>query len=223
MTGKALIEDYISGRETGVEAFVHNAKCMVLGIMDKHMTEPPCYAELGHCLPSAAESLSDIEKVVERAVESLGVNFGAVNMDLIITGDNRICIIDIGARMGGNLIGSHIIPLGTGIDYMGNLIKAAVGDPIDIEFSETQCVATRLLALKPGRVSGLPDLKQISREYQVQIYHRLKVGAVIRPYRNNLDGYGYVVAVGKDREEVELRAEMAKRKIDEEILRDAVR
>ena len=39
-------------------------------------------------------------------------------MDVLVTKDNRICIVDIGARMGGNLIGSHIIPLGTGIDYI---------------------------------------------------------------------------------------------------------
>ena len=36
-------------------------------------------------------------------------------MDLLVTDDEKIHIVDIGARMGGNLIGSHIIPYGTGI------------------------------------------------------------------------------------------------------------
>lgn len=65
-----------------------------------------------------------------RLLCALGVNHGSVNMDLLITNGGNVHIIDIGARMGGNLIGSHIVPIGTGIDYMGNiLIRAAVSDP----------------------------------------------------------------------------------------------
>ena len=148
------------------------------------------------------------------------MDFGAVNFDIIVTDDHRVCIIDVGARMGGNLIGSHIVPLGTGIDYMGNLIRASVGDPIDTTTTDRLCVATRLLALTPGKVKTLPDFERISREHLVQVYPRLNVGDVIRQYKNNLDGCGYVVSVGDDLNEVELRVESAKNRINREIVRE---
>ncbi len=220
LAGKALIEEFIHGQEVGAEAFVYNGQCIVIAIMDKRMTDPPYYAELGHCYPSTVANTDNVKDILRRVVKALGVDFGAVNFDIIVTDDHRVCIIDVGARMGGNLIGSHIVPLGTGVDYMGNLIRASVGDPIDTTTTDRLCVATRLLALTPGKVKTLPDFERISREHLVQVYPRLNVGDVIRQYKNNLDGCGYVVSVGDDLNEVELRVESAKNRINREIVRE---
>ena len=141
-------------------------------------------------------------------------------MDVIVSPDGRVDIFDVGARMGVNLIGSHIIPLGTGIDYMGNLIRASVGDAISWDNNrERKHVATRLLALRPGKVLQLPDFDAISRKYGVDIYHNLRVGDVIRQYHNNLDGCGYVLATGNCVNDVEQRTENAKTEIDLSIVR----
>lgn len=218
---KALIEDFIEGKEYGVESFVYDGQVYVLGVMGKYMTNPPNYAELGHYMPSQLDIEEKLKEVAENAIKALDINFGAVNMDMLVTRDNKICIVDIGARMGGNLIGSHIIPLGTGIDYMESLIRASVGDPVDIKPRRSEVnVATRLLALKPGKVKQLPDFDQISEQYQVEIYHHLEVGDVIRNYRNNLDGCGYIVATSTNNlEEAIKRAELSKKEIDEGIIR----
>src|SRR5699024_5180333 len=124
LIGKALIEDFISGNEYGVESYVYNGKVHVLGVMGKYMTNPPNYAELGHYIPSRLAIENKVNRIAKKAIEVLGVNFGGVNMDILVTKDNRICIVDIGGRMGGNLIGSHIIPKGTGIDYLDLLVRA---------------------------------------------------------------------------------------------------
>lgn len=221
LMGRALIEDFIQGKEYGVESFVYAGEIHVLGIMGKHMTKPPDYAELGHCMPSQLTMEVKVKDAVCSSIKALGINFGAVNMDILITEDERICIVDVGARMGGNLIGSHIIPLGTGIDYMENLIRAAVGDPVDMKpKTPGKKIATRLLALKPGTVMGLPDFDEIRRQCKVDIFHHLKVGDTIREYHNNLDGCGYVVAVTDDVKEAKRRAEEAKQLIDRSIERD---
>ena len=222
LVGKALIEPFITGKEYGVESFVYNNKIHIMGIMNKYMTTPPDYAELGHSVPN--DLPKSIEKnlrgIVSKAIRNLGINFGAVNMDVLISQSGNISIIDIGARMGGNLIGSHIIPLGTGIDYPGNLVRAAVADPIDINpINEKDCIATRLLALKPGKVVKLPDFQKISQELNVDILHHLHIGSIIREYHNNLDGCGYIVAKGCNVEEAENRAEKAKQLIDRVIVR----
>ena len=197
ITHRAEIETFITGREYGAESLVVNGEVHVLGIMRKWMTAPPYYAELGHAMPSGLDD--EVEKkvveCVEKAIMALGINSGAVNMDLLVTEDNKVYIVDIGARMGGNLIGSHIIPYGTGIDYMGNMIKITAGEMVDLRpVTKPTAVATRLLAFRSGKVAKLPDFKKLEQEYGVEIHHHLEVGQTIREYHTNLDGCGYIVA-----------------------------
>lgn len=197
ITHRAVAEPFIEGKEYGVESFVDNGVIHVLGVMQKDMTLPPYYAELGHAIPSGLtpELETKVKSCVYRAIFALGVNHGSVNMDLLITNEGNVHIVDVGARMGGNLIGSHIIPMGTGIDYMGNMIRAAVGDATNWKPEwQPKSVATKLLALTPGIIKKLPNFDQIAAEYNVQIEHHLHVGDTITPYRTNLDGCGYVVA-----------------------------
>lgn len=197
ITHRAVAEPFIAGKEYGVESFVDNGVIHVLGVMQKDMTLPPYYAELGHAIPSGLtpELETKVKSCVYRAIFALGVNHGSVNMDLLITNEGNVHIVDVGARMGGNLIGSHIIPMGTGIDYMGNMIRAAVGDATNWKPEwQPKPVATKLLALTPGIIKKLPNFDQIAAEYNVQIEHHLHVGDTITPYRTNLDGCGYVVA-----------------------------
>lgn len=219
---RAVAEPFVVGKEYGVESFVDNGIIHVLGVMQKDMTEPPYYAELGHAIPSGlpVEVENRIKECVRKALIAMGVNHGSVNMDILVSEDYSVHIVDVGARMGGNLIGSHIIPLGTGIDYMGNMIKAAVGDKTCWDpISDSEPVATKLLALSPGIVKELPDFKDIERKYGVRIEHHLHIGDEITPYRTNLDGCGYVVATGKDVEEAIALAAMVKNEINTSIVR----
>lgn len=221
IAGKVLVETFITGQEYGVESFVHKGNIYILGVMKKEMTKPPYYAELGHSIPSglSEEMEKKVKQVVTKAIQSLKIDFGAVNMDLLIAQDNKVCIVDIGARMGGNLIGSHIIPLATGIDYMGNIIKAAVKDEPDFKVKYNKVVATHLLNLEPGIIEILPNLEKYEREGSIRIICKLKQGDKINTYKNNLDGCGYVVIQGQDLEECKQQAEEIKQQIDEAIVR----
>ena len=222
ITHRAVAEPFVVGREYGVESFVNQGEIHILAVMQKDMTMPPYYAELGHAIPSglSVEMEAQIKECVRRALIALGVNHGSVNMDLLIDSDGGVHIVDIGARMGGNLIGSHIIPMGTGIDYMANMIKAAMSDEVDFTpQTESAPVATKLLALTPGVVTSLPNFDNIATTYKVTIEHHLHQGDTITPYRTNLDGCGYVVATGRDVYEAIDTARMVREIIDCTIIR----
>ena len=219
---RAVAEPFVVGKEYGVESFVDNGEIHVLAVMQKDMTQPPYYAELGHAIPSGlpVDVENRIKECVRKALVAMGVNHGSVNMDILVSDDYSVHIVDVGARMGGNLIGSHIIPIGTGIDYMGNMIKAAVGDKTNWNpVSNPQPIATKLLALAPGVVKSLPDFDAIEKEYGVKIEHHLHIGDTITPYRTNLDGCGYVVATGETVEEAITLAAKVKELIDKKIER----
>ena len=199
ITHRAEIETFIVGKEYGAETLVVNGEVHVLGIMQKWMTNPPYYAELGHSIPAdlKPEVREKVKTCVTNAIKALGVNFGSVNMDMLITEDGKVYIVDIGARMGGNMIGSCIIPYGTGVDYMAAMIQNAVGDSVDLSVKDTCAVATRLLAFNDGIVKTLPNMKEVEKKFDVEIYHHLEEGMKVNEYHTNLDGCGYIVAKGK--------------------------
>lgn len=222
ITHRAVAEPFVIGKEYGVESFVNNGKIYILAVMQKEMTAPPYYAELGHAIPSELnfEIENKVRNCVSKALIALKVNHGSVNMDLLINDKGDIHIIDVGARMGGNLIGSHIVPLGTGIDYMTNMIKAALGDSVDFNpKSNPQAVASKILALSPGIIKELPNFEKISMDNNVIIEHHLNVGDRINEYHTNLDGCGYVIATNDNIVNAIKKAKDTKKIIDEKIIR----
>jgi len=197
ITHKAEIETFIFGREYGAESIVINGEVHVLAIMQKWMTHPPFYAELGHAIPSELPPHieENAKKCVADAIKALGINFGSVNMDMLVTPEGKIHIVDVGARMGGNMIGPCIVPYGTGIDYMANMIANAVGDKTDLSPAQSSAVATRLLAFdRNGIIKELPDFNKLEKEFNVEIYHHMTVGQQVNRYQTNLDGCGYIIA-----------------------------
>lgn len=221
ITHRAEIETFIIGQEYGAESLVVDGQIHVLGIMKKWMTAPPYYAELGHAMPCGLpeEVENKARECVRNAISALGINFGSVNMDMLITPDGKVYIIDIGARMGGNMIGPCVIPYGTGVDYVGAMIQNAVGDPVDLTVREHGAVATKLLAFDEGIVKTMPDMKMIEKKYDVEIYHHMTEGMKVNEYHTNLDGCGYVVAKGDTAEVAEMRAALVLEKIKCEAFR----
>lgn len=211
ITDRAEIETFIVGREYGAESLVVNGEVYVLGVMQKWMTKPPYYAELGHSIPSNLrhEVEEKVKKCVMNAINAIGVNFGSVNMDILITEEGKVYIIDIGARMGGNMIGPCIVPYGTGVDYMAAMIQNAVGDPVNLSVKEKCAVSTRLLAFDDGIVKTLPNMEEVEKQFDVEIYHHLEDGMKVNEYHTNLDGCGYIVAKGKTLKEAVDKAETA--------------
>ena len=219
---KALIETFITGQEYGVESFVYNGEVFVLGIMKKNMTPLPYRSELGHIIPSELpeEIENKIKNVVTNLIMILKINAGAVNMDLILSEDNEVFIIDVGARMGGNAITSHIIPLSKGIDHVGNVIKYSMGDNnIELEPKFNKCVVTRILDLDEGTIKKLPDFSKYYDNEVVEIYFEKAVGDKIEKYISDAQRCGFLVVQGEDIEKIKKKAVEIRNRINEEIVR----
>src|SRR5699024_5792772 len=163
------------------------------------MTRDPFYAEVGHEILPNNKTGKNIERVVKKAINTLGIDFGSVNMDLIITELGKIVVIDVGVRMGGNIIGSHIIPIGKRLDYLGLIINTAFND-FDksllekIDFNKFNPIQTRILTLDSGIVKELPNVELIEKKYAVKIFHNLYKGKEKKKYKNNLDSSGNIIS-----------------------------
>lgn len=135
---KAVIEEFVEGREISVESISYKGKHFILQITDKVTTEAPFFVELEHHQPS---TLSDdikirVKLIVLNALEALHIKYGASHAELKITEEGDIRVIEIGARMGGDFIGSDLVRLSTGYDFLKGVIEVALGNFEEPKLSE---------------------------------------------------------------------------------------
>lgn len=126
---EAIIEEFIEGREISVEFISYQGKHFPLQITDKVTTESPHFVELEHHQPAnlSQAQYKSIFKLTERALEALGITNGASHSEYKITADGKVFVMEIGARMGGDFIGSDLVFLSTGYDFLRGVIDVALG------------------------------------------------------------------------------------------------
>ena len=127
---KAVIEEFVEGREISVESISFKGKHYILQITDKVTTEAPFFVEIEHHQPSSLpQSIqSRVKEIVLNALNALHVLYGASHAELKITKEGDIKVIEIGARMGGDFIGSNLVKLSTGYDFLEGVIGVALGE-----------------------------------------------------------------------------------------------
>lgn len=127
---EAIVEQFIEGREISVEFISYQGKHYPLQITDKVTTEAPHFVELEHHQPAdlTLEQYSEIYRLTTKALDALGVTNGASHSEYRITEDGKIYVMEIGARMGGDFIGSHLVQLSTGYDFLRGVIEVALGE-----------------------------------------------------------------------------------------------
>lgn len=127
---EAIVEEFIEGREISVEFISYKGKHYPLQITDKVTTEAPHFVELAHHQPAelSKEMFDKVYNITETALTSLEITNGASHSEYKITEEGRIVIMEVGARMGGDFIGSDLVRLSTGFDFVQGVIDVALGD-----------------------------------------------------------------------------------------------
>jgi biotin carboxylase len=131
---KALIEEYVEGKEYSVEGISFGGKHHILAVTLKHTTGTPHFIEIGHMEPApiSEELYQEIVRIITHALDTLGIRNGASHSEIKIDEQQNVKIIEIGGRMGGDCIGSHLVKYSTGIDYLKAVIQVACGVEPDL-------------------------------------------------------------------------------------------
>ena len=126
---EAMVEEYIEGEEISVEYISYNGTHYPLQITDKVTTGAPHFVELEHHQPSALpkDICDEVHRITQKALTALGITNGASHSEYRITPDDRIYVMEIGGRMGGDFIGSDLVQLSTGYDFLRGVLDVALG------------------------------------------------------------------------------------------------
>lgn len=218
--GKVIVEEYLDGPEVSVEVMVVNGVVNILQITDKITTEAPHFVEMGHTQPSRlpAAAKEAISNVAVAACSAIGIDKGPAHVEMKVTKRGPV-MIELGARMGGDNITTHLVPLSTGIDMVGSTIKVALGEKPDITPTLHCGSAIRYFEVPFGTIKSIDNVEEASKIPGVkQITFTKEVGDESTPIHCSNDRIGFVIAQGATAEDAVAACEEAMKQVQIKIV-----
>lgn len=201
--GDVIVEEYLEGPEVSVEVMVVNGKVNILQITDKITTEAPHFVEMGHTqasrLPVATQEA--IRKVAAMACLAIGIDKGPAHVEMKVTKRGPV-MIELGARMGGDNITTHLVPLSTGVNMVESTVKVALGEEPDITPTLHCGSAIRYFEVPFGTIKAIQNVEEAKAVPGVkQITFTKEVGDESTPIHCSNDRIGFVIAQGATAED----------------------
>jgi biotin carboxylase len=192
---EAIIEEFIEGKEISVEMVSWKGTHHFITCTDKVSTGDPYFVEIGHHVPArlGAELESRVVALVKKALTALGVENGASHSEILITNGGELFIVEIGARMGGDNIGSDLVELFTGYDFVKGVIEIALGEFKLPRTEQLKHAGIFYLTPKAGRVTAIHNNASDFRDI-VRSGILVNVGDIIEyPVTNSAQRSGYII------------------------------
>ena len=214
---KAIVEEFIEGPEFSIESITNNGETYIIQITEKEITPFPNTVELAHIQPANISNIEklQIESTVKDAIKSLGIDNCASHAELKLTADGPK-MIEIGARLGGDYITSHLVPLSTGISIEQLSIQIAMDDFIGVPKGEEAASVIRYLNLSPNKeVESINNWKElIGKENLEHIGISIKKGDISQSVKEKEKRAGFVIVKGKTRKDALSNANYYLRKLE---------
>ena len=201
-----LIEEFIvkKGHQISGDAFSVDGK-LVFHCLGNEFYDPSCdkdFAPLGECWPFQMDHkyIEDLEEQLHRLMFLLGMKSNAYNVEAIVGEDDKVYLLELGARSGGSLI-PQVVEHATGINMVTWVVQAAAGDPIDLsplkgrtEMPVKGCWSNYMVhSDKTGKFKNISFEEQFEKNHVVDFVNDLHVGDAIHRFRDAQDCIGELI------------------------------
>ena len=163
---KAIIEEYIDGDEYSCECISYKGKHHLLAITKKYTTGAPHFIETAHIEPSGLndEMIKNVEEEIFKALDVLHIEYGASHSEFKINNKGQIKIIEIGARMGGDCIGSDLVQISTGHDFVQYVLDVSLGKELKLKETKDNNIAFIKFIFSKEDIENYKELKETKPE-----------------------------------------------------------
>ena len=168
---RAIVEEFFEGPEFSCECISYQGKHTLLAVTQKYTTGEPHFIETGHMQPAnlSREDYDVIRQNVYKALTALEIRNGASHSEIKYQ-NGEVRFIEIGARMGGDFIGSDLVQLSTGKDFLGMVIDVALGRAPDLrKVSETHRSYVRFIL----NIQDIKMFESIKKSHTVVRYSQV--------------------------------------------------
>lgn len=217
-SGRVMVEEEILGSHLSVEAVVEDGRAAFVAISLRCLTPAPRAITTEHAMPAP---LSDgleaqVHALVDRICAVVDYRFGPLMLDLVVDEDERVRIVELGARVGGDPLG-ELVRLSYGVDTVESAVRMAVGLPIDTEGHLPRQGAVGRIILPEvtgtvGEVTGVCEASELEGVDHVRI--GVDTGDHVQGGDCLADQLGYVLATGPDVPTARSRAVAAADRLD---------
>lgn len=196
---QAIIEEFIAGIEVSVESISWEGKHYFITITDKVTSGDPYFVEIAHHQPSQFEGAiqKKLRSATVKALDALHVRYGASHSEFKIDETGKVYVIEIGARMGGDFIGSHLVHLSTGYDFLKGVIEVSLG------YFNTPIIKSRKFS---GIYFLCKETEHIKSIIENQTFPGMVMGSLTRNTlsnaHNSTDRSGYFIYQSKEKIEL---------------------
>lgn len=195
--GSVIIEEYLEGSEVSVEVIALEGKAHIIQVTDKLTTGAPHFVEMGHSQPSRLDenSLTQIKKLAADAVKAVGIENGPAHVEIMLTKSGPK-MIELGARLGGDCITTHLTPLSTGVDMVRAVIEIACGIVPDIESKFSKASAISFVSAETnGTIKEILGIEEaLKADGVTEVSLTKKAGDVVGDIKSSTDRVGFVIA-----------------------------
>lgn len=197
-----IVEEFIEGWEFGAQAFVYNNEVLFVMPHGDETYMSHTAVPVGHYVPLDADAdiYRQTEIAVKNAIEALGLNNCAVNVDLILK-DNKVYVIELTGRAGANCL-PELVQINFGIEYYKMIAAMALGEnPIELwneKRNGTMAgLAKMILETEKSGTLDIIEYKRENTENLLEVTFFKHHGDEIRVFENSNDCIGQIIVQGK--------------------------
>lgn len=127
--------------------------------------------------------------LVPLALDALHITNGASHTEIKVTPNGNLKIIEIGARMGGDFIGSNLVELSTGYDFLKGVVQVALGEFEEPVISESAHSGVYFISKETEHLKRYVD-NYLSYP---EIIEAEMTDGTLRPVKESADRSGYFI------------------------------
>lgn len=132
---RIIIEHYIEKKHPyliGGDIFIEDGKIVLWGLLNCHRdvnVNPLVPVGKSYPLQLGDNDIKNVKNTLSSMVEKLGIRNGSMNVELVVDKYDRVCLIDVGPRSGGNMIPDLLGDM-FGVNIAEMSVEAAMGTEI---------------------------------------------------------------------------------------------
>ncbi|HXA53455.1 MAG TPA: ATP-grasp domain-containing protein [Solirubrobacteraceae bacterium] len=204
-SGRVMVEHFLAGPQLSTESLVVDGVAHTIGIADRNYERldrfAPYVIEDGGQLPSrlAPSALADVRALIQCAADAFAIRAGVIKGDIVLY-ESTLHVIEIAPRLSGGYLCTHEIPLSTGVDFVGQALRIALGETPaadELRARRNVGVAQRWIFPAPGRVRRIAGVAAVAARPEVALCEvRVSVGDTVALPTSHTARAGVVMTTG---------------------------
>lgn len=202
---ESLIEEFIEGKEYGIDGIVENGVLKIIMHRDKTITKLPYRQEVAYMAPSSLikEDLDIIQDYLDKICKKLKLNHCLIHCDLIYD-NGRPYLIEISGRPAGLKISEKLVMECISLNIIENAINYMLDKDYTFYGEVNKNVLLQFIDIEEGKVLEIPNKEELLHSNIVDYNSNINVGDITTTIKNGVDLYkrGYFILSSKDRKKL---------------------